>query len=221
MRHDDVAILQTIEGALQQQRVGVGLGGQFITQETRCRPADMAVATGLRGGQRVRRRATAGSAPEGIEPTAGQLLEARIRALQLCADGARVHAFAAAIRQPVADLVADVLTETAVSPGVAAKSVAFRDARLPVRRPAGVERMVPAKGLFLGEKEGRLDAMPRQRLGDQVGVAHVAGVKGQVERPLAGSRGRRGRRGECGRASGQQAQAKPQVADQGVHLRPA
>jgi hypothetical protein len=78
--------------------------------------------------------------------------------------------------------------------------------------------MVAAQGLFLGEKEGCLDAMPRQRLGDQFGVAHVAGVEGQVERSLAGGRGRRGRRGQARKRSA--AQAKREVADQGVHLSP-
>jgi hypothetical protein len=97
---------------------------------------------------------------------------------------------------------------------VAAEGVPFGDARAPVRRPTGVERMVATGRLFLSQEEGRLDAVPGERIGNQFGVPHVAGVKGQVQGARLASR-----RGVCRGRGQQQHAAAQQRQDSGQEAR--
>ncbi len=79
-------------------------------------------------------------------------------------------------------LVVDVIE------GMRAEGVAIGGERLPVRRPGVVERAVAVDGLFVGEEESGPDAVPAQRVGNQLSLAHAAGVERQVDRALARAR---------------------------------
>jgi hypothetical protein len=85
--------------------------------------------------------------------------------------------------------------------------------------------MVASAGLFLGKKERRAHLLFGEGFGDQFGVAHVAGVESQVQRPVALVGGVRRGAGQQGHVGGQQASAQqeaPQrVAEQRRHRKPA
>jgi len=69
--------------------------------------------------------------------------------------------------------------------GVRAERVAIGRKRFPVRCPAVVQRAVAVDGLLVGEEERGVNAVAAQRVGNQLRLAHAAGVERQVDGAFA------------------------------------
>lgn len=69
--------------------------------------------------------------------------------------------------------------------GVRCKGMTFGAACTPPRRPVLAQRAIALLGGLVGGKEGNFDVLAIEHLGNQGRHAHVAGVKGQVQRFVA------------------------------------
>src|SRR5450830_1198394 len=196
--HEDIAVAQAVQRLLQQYSIRKDAAGELVAGKAGRCPGRVAVTAVARGRYCTRRSASAGSAPEGIEVFACQFAEARVDAPDLVAVLRRVP-FAALARvvaelglddDAAADAVLDVIH---MVERVGTEGMALGHARLPVRRPGRVERVVAPPGFLVRQEEGGADGVAFQRGGDQFGLRLAARIEGQVDRAGA-LRRRPGRR---------------------------
>jgi hypothetical protein len=190
MRHQHIAVADVSQRPLQQRLVRVALRRHFVAEKAGRRPADVREAASLRRGQRARRGTPARRAPDGVEPAAGMAGEGFVDPAQLVADRRRGqrHGAAGVVAElrPVAHAAGLVGDEAPMAPGVTAEGMALVGARLPVRSPGWVERVVAAGRLLVGKKEGCAHLVAPQDGGDLLRVAHVAGVQREIDVAAAG-----------------------------------
>src|SRR5437867_950642 len=139
----------------------------------------MSIAASLAGGQQMWRQPSARRPPQRIKTRAGQFMKALIDPFQLVAvllwgPGQLVAGVGAELRLDLDPAIGQIALYIDMIKGMGAECVPLGDARLPVWRPARVERIIAVDGFFVGQEKSGLDAVLVERLRDVVGLRLAA-----------------------------------------------
>lgn len=157
MGHQDVAAANGTQGLIQEHPVRIAITGQLIAEKTCWTPVDMRIATGLGRTQGLGCSDATGRTPDGVQGPARQPLELTANAVQFLAEVGRIqpHQLPGLLPKlrPITNHSRLVCEDAAMTPGVAAKSVALCSPGLPVRLPAVIQGVITTKCLFIGKKK--------------------------------------------------------------------